>query len=262
MVIEVMFRGNRKALFASEEDFSPEDLVICKLKDYEYLGKVKRIVGDEDGVGEGAVRKPLPEDLEKYRLNLQLEKTIMDELRGRKEFGGAKLAWVEADLDRTKLVLYLTSEKRIEFKKILNFLKYKYKMRIDMHHLGVREYAKMLGGFGPCGRELCCATFLKRFEPVTFQMIKEQNLSLGIPKLSGFCGRLFCCLLFERKFYKDELAKYPKIRTEVDTERGKGVVTAINIFDEWIQVKLEDGVQMKFPKAEVRVRRRWRFLKK
>lgn len=262
MVIEVMFRGNRKAVFTSAEDLSAEDLVICRLKDYEYLGKVRRIMEEGNGPAEGEVRRPQPEDLEKYKLNLQLEKTMMDELRGRRELGEAKLAWVEADLDRTKLTLYLTSDKRIEFKKIINFLKYKYKMKIEIHQIGVREYARMLGGFGPCGRELCCATFLKGFEPVTFQMIKEQNLSLGVPKLSGFCGRLLCCLLFEREFYRKELAKYPKIGTEVDTEKGKGVVTGFNIFDEKVEVKLGDGVEMKFPRNGVRVRRRWRFLKK
>lgn len=262
MTIEIVFRGNRKVLFASEEGFSGDDLVVCELKDREYLGKVKQIVQEQSGVCDGKVRRVTPEDIEKHRLSLQLEQTIMDELRGRKELKEAKLAWVEADLDRTKLTLYLTSEKRIEFKKILNFVKYKYKMKIEIHQLGVREYARMLGGVGPCGRELCCRTFLKQFEPVTFQMIKEQNLSLGIPKLSGFCGRLLCCLLFEREFYKEQLGRYPKVGTEVDTERGKGVVTAINIFDEVVQVRLEDGIEMKFPRDDVRVRRRWRFLKK
>jgi cell fate regulator YaaT (PSP1 superfamily) len=262
MLVEVVFRGNRKVLFASEEEFCPEDLVVCRLKDYEYLGKVHRVVREENGVREREMRRASPEDLEKYKSTLQMEKTMMDELKGRRELGESKLAWVEADLDRKKLILYLTSEKRIEFKKILNFLKYKYKMKIELHQLGVREYARMLGGFGPCGRELCCATFLKQFEPVTFQMIKEQNLSLGVPKLSGFCGRLLCCLLYERDFYKKEMARYPKIGTEVDTERGKGVITSINIFDEQVQVKLEDGVEMRFPRDDVKIRKRWRFLKK
>lgn len=262
MIIEVIFRGNRTKIFASEEEFNPDDLVVCQLKNYEYLGKVKRIVPEGTELSKGKMRRALPEDLEKYKQNLHLEKTVMNELKGRKELGDAKLAWVETDLDRTKLTLYLTSEKRIEFKKILDLLKHKYKMKMEIRQIGVREYARMLGGFGPCGRELCCATFLKQFEPVTFQTIKEQNLSLGVPKLSGLCGRLLCCLLFEREFYKEELAKYPKVGTEVETERGRGVVTGINIFDEQVQVRLEDGVEMKFSNTEVKIRKRWRFLKK
>ncbi|KPJ49344.1 hypothetical protein AMJ40_05775 [candidate division TA06 bacterium DG_26] len=262
MTIEVMFRGNRKAVFSCEEEFELDDLVVCQVKDHEYLGKIKRALADEAEPSRGAVRKALPEDLEKYKINLQLEKTIIDEVRGRNELGDAKLVWVEADLARTKLTLYLTSEKRIEFKKIVDLLKHKYRMKVEIQQISVREYARMLGGYGPCGRELCCATFLKQFEPVTFQMIKEQNLSLGVPKLSGLCGRLHCCLLFEREFYKEELAKYPKVGTEVETEKGKGLVTGVNIFSAQVQVKLEDGVEMKFSRDGVRVRRRWRFLKK
>jgi cell fate regulator YaaT (PSP1 superfamily) len=262
MAVEVMFRGNRKEIFASEEGLVPDDLVVCRMNGREYLGKVRRVLKKDDASADIRVRRALPEDMEKYRRNLELEKTILDELKNRKELGEAKLAWAEADLERTRMTLYLTSEKRIEFRKIFNFLKHKYKMKIEVHQIGVREYARMLGGYGPCGRELCCATFLRRFEPVTFQMIKEQNLSLGVPKLSGFCGRLLCCLLYERDFYKKELAKYPKVGAEVETERGKGVVTGVNIFDELVQVRLGDGVEMKFPPEGVKPKKRWRFLKK
>jgi cell fate regulator YaaT (PSP1 superfamily) len=262
MAVEVMFRGNRKEILASEEGLIKDDLVVCRLNGREYLGKVKRVLKQDARAADIRVRKALPEDMEKYRRNLELEKTILDELRNRKELGEAKVAWAEADLERTRMTLYLTSEKRIEFRKIFNFLKHKYKMKIEVHQIGVREYARMLGGYGPCGRELCCATFLRRFEPVTFQMIKEQNLSLGVPKLSGFCGRLFCCLLYERDFYKRELAKYPRVGTEVETERGKGVVSAVNIFDELVQVKLADGAEVKLPRESVKPKKRWRFLKK
>ena len=108
-----------------------------------------------------------------------------------------KLARVEQLLDGSRLVFYYTSEGRVDFRELVRDLAAHFRTRIEMRQIGVRDEAKMLGGYGPCGRPLCCTTWLQSFEPITIKMAKQQNLSLNPSKLSGMCGRLKCCLRYE-----------------------------------------------------------------
>jgi len=108
-----------------------------------------------------------------------------------------KLARVEQLLDGSRLVFYYTSEGRVDFRELVRDLAAHFRTRIEMRQIGVRDEAKMLGGYGPCGRPLCCTTWLPSFEPITIKMAKQQNLSLNPSKLSGMCGRLKCCLRYE-----------------------------------------------------------------
>jgi cell fate regulator YaaT (PSP1 superfamily) len=108
-----------------------------------------------------------------------------------------KLARVEQLLDGSRLVFYYTSEARVDFRELVRDLAAHFRTRIEMRQIGVRDEAKMLGGYGPCGRPLCCTTWLPTFEPITIKMAKQQNLSLNPSKLSGMCGRLKCCLRYE-----------------------------------------------------------------
>ncbi len=116
-----------------------------------------------------------------------------------------------------------------------------FKTRIELKQIGVRDEAKMLGGFGPCGRVLCCATHLKDFEPVTIKMAKEQNLSLNPTKISGLCGRLMCCLSYEYKTYKDLMKGLPREGETVKTDKGSGKVVSVNAIKRSVTVELEDG---------------------
>ncbi len=108
-----------------------------------------------------------------------------------------KLARVEQTLDGSRLIFYYTSEGRVDFRELVRDLAAHFRTRIEMRQIGVRDEAKMLGGYGPCGRPLCCTTWLQSFEPITIKMAKQQNLSLNPSKLSGMCGRLKCCLRYE-----------------------------------------------------------------
>ncbi len=115
-----------------------------------------------------------------------------------------KLVNVEYLFDSSKAIFYFTSDSRVDFRELVKDLASDFHTRIEMRQIGVRDEAKMLGGIGPCGRELCCSGFLSNFEPVTIKMAKEQNLALNPTKISGICGRLMCCLSYEYGMYKEE----------------------------------------------------------
>jgi len=108
-----------------------------------------------------------------------------------------KLVDVESTFDGSKILFYFTAEGRVDFRELVKDLASVFKTRIELRQIGVRDEAKMLGGLGPCGRMLCCSTFLGDFAPVSIKMAKEQHLSLNPAKISGLCGRLMCCLRFE-----------------------------------------------------------------
>ena len=108
-----------------------------------------------------------------------------------------KLVDVEYTFDNSKIIFYFTADGRVDFRELVRDLASVFRVRIELRQIGVRDEAKMLGGIGPCGRPLCCATFLGDFEPVSIKMAKEQNLSLNPTKISGICGRLMCCLKYE-----------------------------------------------------------------
>lgn len=114
-----------------------------------------------------------------------------------------KLVNVEATFDRKKLIFYFVAENRIDFRELVKELAVEFKARIELRQIGVRDQARMIGGLGPCGRPLCCATFLKSFEPVSIKKAKKQKLALNPAKISGLCGRLMCCILYEDEFYSE-----------------------------------------------------------
>ncbi|MBP2673677.1 MAG: stage 0 sporulation protein [Deltaproteobacteria bacterium] len=112
-----------------------------------------------------------------------------------------KLVRAEYLLDRSKAIFYFTADGRIDFRELVKDLAHELRTRIEMRQIGVRDESRVVGGVGPCGKELCCATFLSDFEPITVKMAKDQKLSLNPAKLSGVCGRLMCCLIYEHTSY-------------------------------------------------------------
>ncbi|EGQ3448872.1 signal peptidase II, partial [Staphylococcus pseudintermedius] len=144
--------------------------------------------------------------------------------------------------DRSKIIFNFTADERIDFRKLVRMLAQRLKTRIELRQIGVRDEAKLLGGIGPCGRSLCCATFLGDFEPVSIKMAKDQNLSLNPTKISGACGRLMCCLKFENDFYESAREQLPDIGTRIQTPEGHGEVVSLNIIDVSMQVRL-DGME-------------------
>ena len=152
-----------------------------------------------------------------------------------------KLVSVEYAFDNSKILFFFTANGRVDFRSLVKDLASIFKMRIELRQIGVRDEAKMLGGLGPCGRPICCGTFLDQFQPVSIKMAKEQNLSLNPTKISGVCGRLMCCLKYEQEHYELTRKKMPKVGREVITPDGTGPVSDLNIVKETVFVRLMNG---------------------
>ncbi len=150
-----------------------------------------------------------------------------------------KLVEVECTFDGSKMLFYFTSDGRVDFRELVKSLAFVYRTRIEMRQIGVRDEAKLLGGFGICGRPFCCKEFLDDFHPVSIKMAKEQGLSLNPTKISGTCGRLMCCLKYEQDAYEHLLRVTPKVGAIVDTHEGKGTVIENNILTGALKIKLE-----------------------
>lgn len=163
-----------------------------------------------------------------------------------------KLVQAEYSFDRSKIVFYFTANGRVDFRNLVKDLAKIFRARIELRQIGVRDEARLFGGFGCCGRELCCARFLKDFEPVTIKMAKEEGLSLNPPKISGLCGRLMCCLSFEYETYKVLAKGLPREGETVHVPQGRGKVVALNVFKRVATVELEDGsfIEVSYPEKE------------
>ncbi|MGM8215729.1 PSP1 domain-containing protein [Bacillaceae bacterium W0354] len=146
----------------------------------------------------------------------------------------------EFTFDRNKIIFYFTADGRVDFRELVKDLASVFKTRIELRQIGVRDEAKLLGGIGPCGRMLCCSTFLGDFEPVSIKMAKDQNLSLNPAKISGLCGRLMCCLKYENDTYEEAKRELPDLGEEIVTSRGKGKVVGLNILERLIQVEISE----------------------
>ncbi len=150
---------------------------------------------------------------------------------------------VESTFDANKLTFFFTAEGRVDFRQLVKILVKQFRTRIEMRQVGIRNQAKMCGGIGRCGRQLCCATFLSKFEPVSIRMAKEQGLSLNPTKISGQCGRLMCCLTFENDTYINLRQKAPKVGKPVTVNSRIGKVVRQNVICNRVVVQYEDGVE-------------------
>ncbi|TDL60262.1 stage 0 sporulation protein [Rhodococcus qingshengii] len=151
-----------------------------------------------------------------------------------------KLVDVEYTFDRNKVIFYFTADGRVDFRELVKDLAAIFRTRIELRQIGVRDEAKMLGGIGPCGRMLCCSTFLGDFDPVSIKMAKDQNLSLNPTKISGLCGRLMCCLKYENDEYEAAKAQLPDLGEMIETPQGRGKVVGLNILERVLQVELKE----------------------
>jgi len=172
---------------------------------------------------------------EKEAFRICLEKIQKHEL-------DMKLVEAEYTFDNNKLLFYFTAEGRIDFRELVKDLAAVFRTRIELRQIGVRDETKIMGGYGICGRQLCCHTFLPEFAPVSIKMAKEQNLSLNPTKISGVCGRLMCCLKNEEETYEYLNSKLPGVGDFVTTDDGlKGEVTSVNVLRQLVKVTVELG---------------------
>ena len=183
------------------------------------------------------------EDIDRHFKNKDKEKDAFNIcLKKIQEHGlTMKLIDVEYTFYNNKVIFYFTADGRVDFRELVKDLATIFKTRIELRQIGVRDEAKMLGGLGPCGRPMCCSSFLGDFASVSIKMAKEQNLSLNPTKISGICGRLMCCLNYEQSTYEDIRKRMPKVGSIVKTSEGTGEVFSNNIVKESVKVKLKKG---------------------
>lgn len=249
-VIGVKFRKPGKVYFFDPENMQikKEDYVIVETSMGEEIGKV---VIDNKKVNEEKLANPLKKvirlaskkDLRQYEENKKKEPEALKicEQKIKKHKLNMRLIDVEYKFDNSKILFYFTAEGRVDFRDLVKDLASVFKTRIELRQIGVRDEAKMLGGLGPCGRPMCCSTFLGDFASVSIKMAKEQNLSLNPTKISGICGRLMCCLNYEQSTYEDIRKRMPKVGSIVKTSEGTGEVFSNNTVKESVKVKLRKG---------------------
>ncbi|EJO5346135.1 stage 0 sporulation family protein [Clostridium botulinum] len=188
------------------------------------------------------IRKATEEDIKKHHENKEKEKyaleTCLQKIKEHKL--NMKLIDVEYTFDNNKVIFYFTADGRVDFRELVKDLASIFRTRIELRQIGVRDEAKMVGGLGPCGRPMCCSTFLGDFAPVSIKMAKEQNLSLNPTKISGICGRLMCCLNYEQRTYEEIRKVLPKIGSTVKTPYGQGEVIDNNVVKEEVKVKIKN----------------------
>ncbi|MCD6296105.1 MAG: stage 0 sporulation family protein [Deltaproteobacteria bacterium] len=193
------------------------------------------------------------DEISRYDRHCELERTVYDYCyqKIKKRSVPMCLVSVERRFDGSKIIVYFTSDGRVDFRELVKDLVRKFRTRIEMRQIGVRHQSKMVGGLGTCGRPLCCATFLNNFAPVTIKMAKEQNISLNPNKISGMCGRLMCCLTYEHEFYEKMKKDLPKIGKKVMTGRGEGKVIRQNVLKETLNVRLESGEEIEINARDI-----------
>jgi len=249
--VEVVFKGERRGYFLNEleENFQIGDTLIVEAEKGIDLGEVgstgstaymknrlrTRPCKEEP---RRVIRRAIDSDLrvlafhreqEQMAFDICLEKIHILELP-------MKLVDVEYQFDRNRITFYFTADGRVDFRQLVRELAAEYRTRIELRQIGPRDEAKRMGGFGVCGRELCCSSWLGVFEPISTEMARLQNLSLNPFKLAGQCGRLKCCLSYEAQLYEELLKRFPPLDYRLMTKRGEGKIEKIDIFQDAICV--------------------------
>jgi len=208
------------------------DFVIVETEKGEDIAVVvypdREIEVPDDQIMKNIIRKATPEDIKNAAENRKDEPEAFRECKNLIQEHGLpmKLLRAEYTLDRKKLTFYFTADGRIDFRQLVRDLARIFKTRIEMRQVGIRDATKILGGFGICGRDLCCATFLRHFDNISIKMAKDQNLLLNPSKISGICGTLMCCLMYEKDLYDEQVAEgteFVEFKDIIDDNTGGNI---------------------------------------
>lgn len=182
-------------------------------------------------------------DYKKHLSNLKDAKIALNKCNDLIAKYGLEMSIIDAcyTFDREQLMFRFLADDRIDFRQLAKELGSIFKTRIELRQVGIRDKAKEIGGFGPCGRKLCCNNFLTEFDSVSINMAKNQNLSLNPTKINGVCGRLLCCLKYENDNYKEYKKGLPDIGNKVTIPEGDGKVISVDVFNRSYKVLLNTG---------------------
>ena len=261
-IVGVRFKNAGKIYYFDPVDFEIEkntDVVVETARGLEY-GKV--VVGPKE-IEEEKLISPLKpiiriatdEDKAIYRENKERAKETFEICQQKIKEHDLTMFLIDCEytFDRNKLIFYFTAEGRIDFRELVKDLAAIFKTRIELRQIGVRDEAKSIGGLGPCGRSLCCSSWLGDFQPVSIKMAKDQSLSLNPTKISGICGRLFCCLKYEHDVYVEAIEKVPPVGAIVKVDGNKGKVIETNPLLEQAKIEFNDKTIKICMKDEIKV---------
>ncbi|MBQ7680003.1 MAG: stage 0 sporulation family protein, partial [Butyrivibrio sp.] len=251
-IICVRFRTNGKIYFfdPGEAQLRRGSHVIVETSRGVEFGTV---VDDIRELEDDAWKKPLrpilrpatEEDEERYAYNREKERDAFRLCKQKISERGLEMKLIDAEytFDNSKILFYFTADGRVDFRELVRDLAAAFKTRIELRQIGVRDETKIIGGYGSCGRPLCCHTYLADFAPVSIKMAKEQNLSLNPTKISGVCGRLLCCLKNEEEVYEELNRKMPGVgdTVEVLEDGTQGEVASVNILRQTVRITVEVG---------------------
>ena len=246
-VVAIKFRTSQKHYYFDPGDLEIKhgDHVIVETSRGMELGIVRngRFEVSEKDFGRNVkpiLRIATPEDMQKEKENLEKRGEAIRLCKQKILEYGLQMKLIDAEytFDGAKLIFYFTAEKRVDFRELVKDLAGHFRLRIELRQIGVRDETRILGGFGTCGRELCCKGWLTDFEPVSIKMAKVQNLSLNPSKISGCCGRLMCCLKFENDTYNELKDGMPDVGEVVKTKEGLARVCEANIFQGMVKVRM------------------------
>jgi len=162
-----------------------------------------------------------------------------------------RIVKAEYTFDSSKIIFSFIAEGRVDFRNLVKDLARVFRVRIELKQIGVRDKAKIVGGYGVCGRQLCCSSYMKAFHPLSIKMAKEQGLPLNPSRISGACGRIKCCMAYEFTIYKEHSRSLPKLGEKINTVDGKGRVVEVNILKRLVSIDMGEGkiVKTAFPKV-------------
>ncbi len=263
IVVGVRFKPISKMYYFDPgglSDLAEGDPVIVETSQGEELGWVVSFPQDvEDSEIKGklkpVLRRANPVDLAVMESFRQKEDNALEKCREKVTELDLPMKVIKAEysFDGKKLLFSFVAEERVDFRELVRVLARSFKTRIEMKQIGARDEAKLQGGYGPCGRHLCCASWLTEFHPVSIRMAKQQDLPLTPTEISGLCGRLLCCLEYENDLYSKVKQRMPRVGTSVDTPHGKGIVTSQNVLSETVTVELQNEVTVEVAPEELTV---------
>ncbi|MFC2037708.1 stage 0 sporulation family protein [Chloroflexota bacterium] len=261
LVVGVRFNPATKVYYFDPtgfQDLGVGEYVVVETARGEEVGMIlipPRQVADKEIVGKlkGVMRRASALDLSQLAFYRYKEQDALERCQDKAREHGLPMKFIRAEYnyDGSRLVFFFTAEKRVDFRKLVQDLARSFRARIELRQIGVRDEAKLIGGVGKCGLNLCCATWLTEFSPVSIKMAKQQELPLSPMEISGVCGRLLCCLAYENKQYADAKKQLPRRGTTIDTPQGPGRVVQVNLMKETVQVELENQITVEVSHEEL-----------
>ncbi|MDP3880170.1 MAG: stage 0 sporulation family protein [Dehalococcoidales bacterium] len=261
-IVGVRFKKTGKVYYFDPAgiDLAVNDYVVVETARGPEFGQVVIIPGqvlasEAEKPSKSVVRKANPEDIERAReLEAKEREALAECAKLVSKFNlPMKLLSAEYSLDGKRLTFYFGAAERVDFRDLVRELANRLKVRVELRQTGPRDEAKLIGGCGRCGRQLCCAGFLSEFAPVSIRMAKDQGLPLNPMKISGCCGRLMCCLGYESDYYREMKGRLPKNGQMVATASGEAKVVGNNPLKETVMVELENQAIVELPLSEISV---------